>query len=71
MAMPTAVFALSYSFFVADPFWLIPFGVSGTILTLTYVELSRLEEKRKLPFFHAEKWGRLSYGFIMFGLCLI
>ena len=70
-AMPTAVFALGYSFFVADPFWLIPFGVSGTILTLTYVELSKLEKRRKLPFFYAEEWGRLSYGFIMAGLCLI
>lgn len=49
------------------------YSLSGVLVALIYVHGSRLEERLMsqssgLPFFTAEEWGRLSYGFMVGGL---
>jgi hypothetical protein len=75
-ALPTFLAGLLYGIVSQTwPYSLFWYSCSGLIVALTYVGLSRLELDGRCQslfrFLTAEKYGRLSYGFIVFGLALL
>ncbi len=79
-AVPTAAASLLYSIATVQLLGQYPsiigaiaYGASGLALAGCYVLLSRIEScLGSLPgLLTAEKWGRLSYGFIIFSLALL
>ena len=51
---------------------ILPWALSALIMSVVYVEGSRIEKKKPLPIgTAAEFWGPLSYGFIGLGLALL
>ena len=66
-ALPTTLAGLlSYSFLLEWQCLL--FAVSGWLVAITYVELSKREP---LKYLTAEQWGRISYGLLVMGLAAL
>lgn len=72
-ALPTVLAGLLYGALTQEFSTLAPYSLSGLAVALTYVGLSNLELRHPSWFrsFTAEKWGRLSYGFIVGGLAAL
>jgi len=79
-ALPTAVASLAYHIASVQLLGQYPstvgailYGASGLAVAGCYVLLSQIEVRHPSWFrsFSAEKWGRLSYGFIVGGLALL
>lgn len=72
-ALPTALATLPSLALQGVSTHQLPFALSGAIVAISYVGLSALEGRYPSFFrsFTAEKYGRLSYGFIVFGLVLL
>jgi hypothetical protein len=72
-AVPTLLVGLLYGVMNGFALTLLPFLCSGLLVCSTYVLGSSLEVRYPSWFgsFTAEKWGRLSYGFLVGGLALL